>query len=51
MADKDLVKIEQYIPYVAGVGLIGLITSLFLLSEYSEPLLNLAREYLKHFSS
>jgi len=51
MSDKDLVKIEQYIPIVAGVGLVGLVVSLILLSDYSEPLLNLVGEYLKHFSS
>jgi len=50
-SDKDLVKIEQYIPYVAGVGFVGLLTSLYLLSDFSEPLLNLAGEYIKHFSS
>jgi len=51
MSDKDLVKIERYIPIVAGVGFVGLVVSLILLSDYSEPLLNLAGEYLKHFSS
>jgi hypothetical protein len=51
MSDKDLVKVEQYIPYVAGVGLVGLITSLYLLTDFSEPLLNVVREYLEHFSS
>lgn len=51
MSDKDSVKVERYIPMVAGVGLVGLVTSLILLSDYSEPLLNLVREYLKYFSS
>ena len=50
-SSKDLVKVEQYIPYVAGAGLIGLLTSLYLISDFSEPLLNLVGEYIKHFSS
>ena len=41
--------IEKYIPIVTGFGLIGLIVSLYLLSEHSEPLLNLVGEYIRHF--
>lgn len=43
-------KIERYIPIVSAAGFVGLVVSLFLLSDYSEPLMNLAGEYVKHFS-
>ena len=39
-------NIEKFVPVLAVVGLIGLGVSLFLLSDYSVPLMNIAREML-----
>lgn len=43
---QDQVTIERYVPIVAAVGLIGLLTSLYLLSDYSAPLMQLLKGLL-----
>jgi len=40
---------EKYILVVAALGLTGLVVSIFLLSDYSEPLMNIIRLYVEHF--
>ncbi len=39
-------NIEKFIPVVAVLGLTGLAVSLYLLSDYSVPLLNLVGDFL-----
>ena len=43
------VPLEKYVLVVAALGLTGLIVSIFLLSDYSEPLMNIVRVYVEHF--
>lgn len=43
------IQMEKYILVVAALGLTGLIVSIFLLSDYSEPLMNIVRLYVEHF--
>jgi len=39
-------KLERLVPIVAALGLTGLVVSLYLLSDYSVPLLNLVSTFL-----
>ena len=43
------IQLEKYMLVVAASGLAGLIVSVFLLSDYSEPLMNIVRLYVEHF--
>jgi len=43
------VQLEKYMLIIAALGLTGLITSIFLLSDYSEQLMNIVRLYVEHF--
>ncbi len=43
------IQMGKYILVVAALGMVGLIVSIFLLSDYSEQLMNIARLYVEHF--
>lgn len=39
-------KIERLVPIVSGIGLLGMIVSLFSLSDYFGPLLRILQDFL-----
>lgn len=39
--------VERYIPLVAAAGLLGLLVSLYLLSDYAAPLLHIVQDILR----
>lgn len=43
MSQKDA-GIERYVPIVSGAGLVGVLVSIFLLSDYAGPLMHLAKD-------
>lgn len=43
------IQMEKYLLAVGAMGLAGLIVSVYLLSDYSEPLMNIMRITVEYF--